>query len=597
MPSNNILNKLKDHGTSGKHDLAPSTVGNDGSSITTTTGVTTTTTRRSKRQKKCGFQQFDPVFVIWDDNAEYPGFINRVFEGGRYDVFMDGTDTTFWTRSTIKKKYLRRRQTEEKFDRNKYVVDDGEVDSISNSNDTPTTEKKVNKAKTKKESKWKGDVKFESTLNGSSSNCSSNFKSKKVKIKKEYKYVKREFSSNGGSSSNNNNSKSKKVTGGKESWKGEVKHEFSCNSGSSSSNSKSKQIKRKKEVKCNNNCNNVNTNFNWNNIGPFKVEDKICDFFNDEEGLENENGVEYAIVEPIKILEDIFMFHFNPWISSKKKLNRHFGTFLREGLVCVGWYLLPVNDICFMHQMNINNVREFMELSPGPGAQFPIVATHNWMQNPDMSHLRSQDKYKYNMDQQHAGDSRLNIMAKDWNGGKSIIPWYFGRAKLGAHVIMRHSSGYQNCPYTKLTCPFLYTNDGRYIPGARSGVYVIGEIVDLPPGTMLEPEVIPEMDAHGDLIWTQTRLRVSWKRMGMLGMLQEETKSYLKGIVNSTASPLISNPGNEYKGRNPRKDLWEKAVYEIPTVENGGLYKPTLEEILHIRMEITDLREVDDHNN
>ena len=45
------------------------------------------------------------------------------------------------------------------------------------------------------------------------------------------------------------------------------------------------------------------------------------------------------------------------------------------------------------------------------------------------------------------------------------------------------------------------------------------------------------------------------------------------------------------------KDLWEKAVYEIPTVENGGLYKPTLEEILHIRMEITDLREVDDHNN
>ena len=52
MPSNNILNKLKDHGTSGKHDLAPSTVGNDGSSITTTTGVTTTTTRRSKRQKK-----------------------------------------------------------------------------------------------------------------------------------------------------------------------------------------------------------------------------------------------------------------------------------------------------------------------------------------------------------------------------------------------------------------------------------------------------------------------------------------------------------------------------------------------------------------
>ena len=109
MPSNNILNKLKDHGTSGKHDLAPSTVGNDGSSITTTTGVTTTTTRRSKRQKKCGFQQFDPVFVIWDDNVEYPGFINRVFEGGRYDVFMDGTDTTFWTRSTIKKKYLRRR--------------------------------------------------------------------------------------------------------------------------------------------------------------------------------------------------------------------------------------------------------------------------------------------------------------------------------------------------------------------------------------------------------------------------------------------------------------------------------------------------------
>ena len=72
MPSNNILNKLKDHGTSGKHDLAPSTVGNDGSSITTTTGVTTTTrTRRSKRQKKYEFQQFDPVFVIWDDNAEY----------------------------------------------------------------------------------------------------------------------------------------------------------------------------------------------------------------------------------------------------------------------------------------------------------------------------------------------------------------------------------------------------------------------------------------------------------------------------------------------------------------------------------------------
>jgi len=595
MPSNNILNKLKDHGTSGKHDLAPSTVGNDGSSITKTTGVTTTTTRtrRSKRQKKCEFQQFDPVFVIWDDNAEYPGFINRVFEGGRYDVFMDETDTTLWTRSTINKKYLRRRQTEEKFDRNKYVVGQEEVDSISNSNDTPTTEKKVNKAKTKKESKWKGDVKFESTLNGSSSNCSSNFKSKKVKIKKEYKYVKREFSSNGGSSSNNNNSKSKKVTGEKESWKGEVKHEFSSNSGSSSSNSKSKQIKRKKEVKCNN----VNTNFKWKNIGPFKVEDKIYDFLNDEEGLEDENGVEYPIVEPIKTLEDIFMFHFNPWISSKKKLNRHFGTFLREGLVCVGWYLLPVNDICFMHQMNINNVREFMKLSPGFGAQFPIVATHNWMQNPDMSHLRSQDKYKYNMDQQHVGRSRLNLMAKDWNGGKSIIPWYFGRAKLGAHVIMRHSSGYQNCPYTKLTCPFLYTNDGRYIPGARSGVYVIGEIVDLPPGTMLEPEVIPEMDAHGDLIWTQTRLRVSWKRMGMLGMLQEETKSYLKGIVNSTASPLISNPGNEYKGRNPRKDLWEKAVYEIPTVENGGLYKPTLEEILHIRMEITDLREVDDHNN
>ena len=105
--------------------------------------------------------------------------------------------------------------------------------------------------------------------------------------------------------------------------------------------------------------------------------------------------------------------------------------------------------------------------------------------------------------------------------------------------------------------------------------------------------ILNKLKDHG----TSGKHDVSWKRMGMLGMLQEETKSYLKGIVNSTASPLISNPGNEYKGRNPRKDLWEKAVYEIPTVENGGLYKPTLDEILQIRMEITDLREVDDHNN
>ncbi len=135
---------------------------------------TTSSQGRPQRTKKKQFTLYEPIYVIWPNGKNYPGYITKIIaDGATFGVVMDETkDSAACYSNEVRPKYLKKRPNGTPYDQSKYqdMKDDVPPDMKGA---TPKTERKRKRSKSKMKIKQEKDIKL--------------FSMKKPKVKKKKK--------------------------------------------------------------------------------------------------------------------------------------------------------------------------------------------------------------------------------------------------------------------------------------------------------------------------------------------------------------------------------------------------------------------------
>ena len=217
--------------------------------------------------------------------------------------------------------------------------------------------------------------------------------------------------------------------------------------------------------------------------------------------------------------EDSFMkeslFLLNSFIDGKRKYNRGFGPFIREGIATTGKDPVSADVAAQIIERDLTKKQIAELISDGQVSKSATSQVTLWLH--DM--------------------------------------------KVGSFVIMRHE--YENCPFLPES---LKDDNGRYI----GKVYVIGVITrTIQPGSEDEKKIAEERISELFLSgWnTNNFCEVSWQRMGMKDCLLEGTKKYINVSCQRTLSQICGNGKKIYRNGvtadDIRKDLWKNANIPI----------------------------------
>ena len=185
--------------------------------------------------------------------------------------------------------------------------------------------------------------------------------------------------------------------------------------------------------------------------------------------------------------QDAFMnnslFHVNPFIEGKKKINKGFGPFLQQGIATCGCQKLPSSIIGDVEDLTYEQIRDKLGQEKGWDTADPN------------------------------GYSKFGRQAAMWLKNVSI----------GSFVIMRHH--YPKCQY----CPQRLFKNGKYI----GPVYVIGVVKKkVAPGSIEEKTVAAGVSKTSscEQKWLNNFYMVDWQQMGITSKLSASTRSYLFSI-------------------------------------------------------------------
>ena len=213
------------------------------------------------------------------------------------------------------------------------------------------------------------------------------------------------------------------------------------------------------------------------------------------------------------------LFHLNPFIKGKKKINKGFGPFIQQGIATCGCQKLPSSIIGDVEDLTYEQIRDKLGQEKGWDTADPN------------------------------GYSKFGIQAAMWLKNVSI----------GSFVIMLHH--YPKCQY----CPQRLFENGKYI----GPVYVIGVVKKkVAPGSIEEKTVAARVSKTSSCKqkWLNNFYMVDWQRMGIKSNLSASTRSYLVSICQPTVQCICSKPGRSSSGatsESVKRDLWKNANISI----------------------------------
>ena len=213
------------------------------------------------------------------------------------------------------------------------------------------------------------------------------------------------------------------------------------------------------------------------------------------------------------------IFHLNSFVDGKKKKNKAFSLFIREGVATPGFYAVPTTlDIDRIASLTHAQLRE--ALVQGNNNEWGASQTATWLK----------------------------------------------QASVGSFVVMRHE--YVKCKF----CPGRLKDQisGKYI----GPVYVIGVITKkVVPWSAEERDIADNrMGEFSNHYWDIHNVcRVSWRRMGYKKDLNKATQSYINHVCQPTLVRVCEDFDKVYTGgatsRSIRENLWMNATIPITSNE------------------------------
>lgn len=230
------------------------------------------------------------------------------------------------------------------------------------------------------------------------------------------------------------------------------------------------------------------------------------------------------------------LFLLNPFINSKKRINRGFGPYIQLGIATVGYKILPSSIVEYMKE-----------------------------QGDKLCYEKLQDKLK-----------QVPHWAEDRCEAQHTAMW-LTKVKVGSFIVMFHH--YAKCKY----CPKPLHQNGKYI----GPVYVIGVVREhapplSPDKDMIANKLIETSDCPENYL--SCFHKVEWKLMGIKDKLSANTRSVVDVACVQTIANICQKRNKSYRSgatwESVKKDLWKNATIPICSDDFSGYYKNWAQEEL-----------------